>query len=415
MEHTIEVMHFADTHFGVETYGRLDPATGINTRLMDFKQSLSDAMHIALARGVQLAVFSGDAYKGRDPSQTHQRAFAECIRLLTEKNIPVVMLTGNHDIPSVRGRAHAVEIFRVLGAKNVHILHKPEIIIVETTGGPVQIAAMPYMMKSSQLAREEYLGKTVEQIRQIMESKYVEYLHMLRDKCVPDVPTMMLGHFWVSDAQLSSWQKAYLNLREPQVSVSALVQDPYDYVAMGHIHKHQLINKNGYPSVVYAGSPDRIDFGEKDEPKGFVLVHLARKQTTWEFIEVPGSRPFVEISVDADTDNPTEKILEAIARHNLDGAIARLTYKISANRQPLIRENEIRDALSPAFMVVAIRREVLREQLTRSNVHTESLDPGMALEFFLDQTEKGRKRKPELMPYAERLFDELRKEELLTE
>ena len=77
MTREIRVMHFADTHFGVELYGRLDPDTGLNTRLKDFKQSLTSAIDTALERGIDLAVFAGDAYKNRDPRQTDQREFAE--------------------------------------------------------------------------------------------------------------------------------------------------------------------------------------------------------------------------------------------------------------------------------------------------------------------------------------------------
>src|ERR1043165_8511948 len=132
-------MHFADTHFGVETYGRLDPATGMNTRLIDFRDTLLRAIDMALEAGVHIALFAGDAYKGRDPSQTHQREFAQCMRRLTENGVPVVMLTGNHDVPNVRGRANAMEIYRTLGVHNVHIISKPSVITIETTAGPVQI------------------------------------------------------------------------------------------------------------------------------------------------------------------------------------------------------------------------------------------------------------------------------------
>ncbi len=75
MPNPVRVMHFADAHFGVENYGRQDPETGLNTRLLDFKHSLSKAIEMALAEGIDLAVFAGDAYKSRDPRQTDQREF----------------------------------------------------------------------------------------------------------------------------------------------------------------------------------------------------------------------------------------------------------------------------------------------------------------------------------------------------
>src|SRR5437016_14192423 len=131
----VRVMHFADTHFGVELYGRLDPETGMNTRLKDFRKSLTGAIERALEEGIHIAVFAGDAYKTRDPRQTDQREFAACIRRLTDRGVPVVLLAGNHDMPAVRGRAHAVEIYRTLGVTNVHVISKPETIRVETGAG----------------------------------------------------------------------------------------------------------------------------------------------------------------------------------------------------------------------------------------------------------------------------------------
>src|ERR1041385_5949474 len=136
MNNTVRVMHFADTHFGVELYGRLDPETGLNSRLKDFRKSLTSAIELALDQGVHLAVFAGDAYKTRDPRQTEQREFAACIRQLTDRGVPVVLLTGNHDMPAIRGRAHAIEIYRTLGVTNVHVLNRPELLRVETAAGP---------------------------------------------------------------------------------------------------------------------------------------------------------------------------------------------------------------------------------------------------------------------------------------
>ncbi len=404
-------MHFADTHFGVENYGRLDPATGLNTRLLDFSRTLNAAIDLALERGVQLAVFAGDAYKARDPSQTHQREFAKCIRRLTERSIPVVMLTGNHDIPGIRGRAHAMEIYRTLGVSGVHILQSPELMVVETAGGPVQIAAVPYLMKGFLLAREEFTGLTVEQAREAIERRYQEYLADLAGRADPKLPTILMGHFWVREARLSAWQQGYFHASEPQVSVADLAREPFDYVALGHIHRHQDLNPGAYPSVVYSGSPDCIDFGERGERKGFVMVELARGATSWEFVPLPGRREFLEIDVDADNDTPTETILEAVGRYDVAGSIVRLTYHLSAERVPFVREREIRAALAEAFIIVAIRRDVRRDSRLREQMLHESLDPATALGLFLDQSERGRRRKADLMPYAELLFEELRREE----
>ena len=406
-------MHFADTHFGVELYGRLNPETGLNSRLSDFRKSLMEAIDKALQEGIHLAVFAGDAYKTRDPRQTDQREFASCIRQLTDRGIPVVMLTGNHDMPAIRGRANAMEIYRTLGVTNVHVASRPEMLMIETAAGPVRIAPMPYLIKGYSVAREEFQGKTLDQTREMLENRYVEYLDHLAaevEQANDDIPTILLGHFWATGASLSSWQKGYLDINEPQVPLSALTNPAFDYVALGHIHKHQDLNRHGQPHVVYCGSPDRIDFGEKDETKGFVLVELRKGGAQYRHIEVGGGRPLLDIDVRAEEDEPTEKILSAIRAHSLRNAIVKLTYHINEGQQSQVREREIREALAAAFMVVSINRKIRRDSTIRSRMLTESRTPREALELFIDTQETLKPRKEPLMAAADILIRELREE-----
>ena len=63
-----------------------------------------------------------------------------------------------------------------------------------------------------------------------------------------------------------------------------LVRDPrLDYVALGHIHKPQNLNENAHPPVIYPGSIERVDFGEVDDDKFFVIAHVERGRTKVEW------------------------------------------------------------------------------------------------------------------------------------
>src|SRR5205823_6161584 len=81
-----------------------------------------------------------------------------------------------------------------------------------------------------------------------------------------------------------------------------------------HSHKHQVLH-HAPPQVVYAGSIDRVDFGEKDEAKGWVYVEIAEKgRAEWEFRPVK-ARPFLTIEAKVEGYNGTEDVVRAIARH----------------------------------------------------------------------------------------------------
>ena len=410
MSKTVRVMHFADTHFGVELYGKQDPETGLNTRLLDFRQSLSKAIELALEEGIELAVFAGDAYKTRDPRQTDQREFAFCIRELTDRGIPVVMLVGNHDMPVMRGRANAIEIYRTLGVTNVTIISRPEIHIAQTKSGPVRIAGMPYLMKGVMMAKETFQGLSLNESRMKVEEQYSKYITDLAAQVAEakdDIPTILMGHFWASGARLSSRDQGAIDRHEAQVAISDLNNPVFDYVALGHIHKHQDLNMTGSPHIVYSGSPDRIDFGEKSEPKGFCLVELKKGDTQFRFIEVTAGRRMLEIEVDADCDDPTEKIIAEIKKHSLRNAIVKLTYNISQSRQAQVREREIKEALSGAWQLTSFQRKVHRDINERSREFTDDISPEKALELYIDSKEELLKHKDRLIAAANPLFNSI--------
>jgi len=415
MPKPIRLMHFGDVHFGVENYGRFDPQTGLPSRLVDFRNALLEAIAIALEAEVELAVFAGDAYKTRDPNQTHQREFAQCLAKLTRAGVPVVMLAGNHDIPNIQGRANAIEIFGQLAGDKLHVFDIPGMTVVETkSGARVQIAAMPYLIKSLLLKREENKNKGVQETTQLVVDKYTEGINALAALCDPDLPTILMGHFSVANAKLSANQVGYLT-NEPEVPLSVLTQAPFDYVALGHIHRYQDLHKGQQPPVVYSGSIERIDFGERSEEKGFALVDLAKGATDVKHVRVK-TRPFVEIEVDATEagNDPTDAILGAIKKQPIEDAIVKVAYKIKSEQQAALRETDIRAALNPSFLTVSIHKEVVRDtDAVRSKLLTESLDPLGALAIYCETRDTLRPRKEELVARAEPLLRELEAEEAL--
>ncbi len=408
-------MHFGDVHFGVENYGRFDPQTGLPSRLVDFRNALSEAIETALAAGVELAVFAGDAYKTRDPNQTHQREFAQCLAKLTRAGVPVVMLAGNHDIPNTKGRANTIEIFGELAGERLRVFDRPDFAVVTTKSGrSVQIAAMPYLIKSLVLSREENKDKGVRETTQLIVDRYVAGIGALAAQCDPDLPTVLMGHFSVANAKLSANQVGYLT-NEPEVPLSALTQPPFDYVALGHIHRYQDLNKGQQPPVVYSGSVERIDFGERSEEKGFALVDLAKGNSEVKHVVVH-TRPFVEIEADATEagDDPTGAVLAAIKKHVIEDAIVKVSYKIKSEQLPALREPEIRAALSASFLTVSLHKDVVRDtDAVRSKLLTEALDPLRALAVFCETRDTLRPRADELVARAEPLLRELEAEEAL--
>ena len=191
---------------------------------------------------------------------------------------------------------------------------------------------------------------------------------------------------------VSGFEKQLTLGREIQLPQSVLTPMGVDYVALGHVHKHQCLRQA--PPVVYSGSIERIDFGEINEAKGCVLVAFDGKQATWEFVPL-ASRPFIEISVDVQQsgDTPMERIELAISRKTLTDAIVKLEITVAPAQKSLVSERQIRQLFVQAEVahVARIVIETPEQKENRKVDVTRSDDippPLVALEKYLRKKEQ---------------------------
>jgi len=409
----LKFIHFADAHIGVENYGRVDPQTGLHTRLLDFVKSLEAVAERALADRVDFALFAGDAYRTCDPNPTHQREFARQINRLARADIPVVLLTGNHDHPVAFGRATAVDIFGTLDVANVHLLTKPRLLHLETKSGPVQIACLPWPTRSLLLAREEYKDLTEDQVCLRVQEMCAGIINHFAEQLNPAVPSIFAAHLAAAEATYSGSERSTMIGRDPVFFTSTLAHPAFDYVALGHIHKFQDINPYGHPHVVYAGSLERIDFGEAGEDKGFVLVSIGEgetpeaRETIYQFVPTP-ARPFLSVEVTIrGGEEPTEKIIQAIREHDLTDAIVRVLYTVNEEQQGLIDLKAVREALEPAFLIASIVRQTETSKSGPRAEITEHLGLREALDRYLIAHPELQPFADDMRTYAQRLEQEL--------
>jgi len=400
----IRLLHFADLHIGMENYGRLDPATGVNRRVLDFLRRFDELIDYGLEHDVDLVIFAGDAYKRRNPNPTYQRAFARRIKRLADAGVPVVLLVGNHDLPTMVQKASSVDIFRTLDVPNVIVGRVEEVHRIETRHGPVQVATVPYPVRQRLLAHDEYRGLSIEQLDEALRRIVSDNIRALAQQLDPDIPAVLAAHLTVSGATFGSERSVMIG-RDAVVLKSALADPAWDYVALGHVHKHQSLNDGGYPPVVYAGSLERIDFGEEKQPKGFCWVELARGETTWKFVEVDARR-FVTVRADVrEALNPLMALQQTIAPYDLREAVVRLIVHMRADQEPLVRDRDVRALLSDAYFVAGIVREVEREARVRlGSLAPEEMSDRELLAKYLEAKNTPPERVRVLLEYAEEIF-----------
>jgi DNA repair protein SbcD/Mre11 len=409
----LKILHFADLHLGVESYGHID-ATGLSTRQSDILSSLDRVIDYALNNDIDLVLFSGDAYKSREPSQTQQREFAKRINRLSAGGIPIFLLIGNHDLPNAVGRATSTEIFDTLAVKNVIVSNKPEIYKIPTKHGIVQIVSLPWLRRSTLLSKEDSKNLNFEQLNQRMQDALTNIINNLAAKLDPALPAILSAHIWVVGAKTGT-EKMMTIGTEHTLLLSNVANPAFDYVALGHIHKRQVLHDN--PPVVYCGSLERLDFGDKDDEKGFYVIDIetdgmGKKHTAIEFHPTDGRRFLeIEINLTAQDIDPTGIILAEIEKQKdaVKDAIVRLQLNLPSEIEGYLRDAEIKNALKEAYFCT-VARDIKRESRPRLGQFTVSqITPMEALKIYFEQKKASPERVKELLEYGQKLIEDSNK------
>jgi len=414
----MKILHFADLHLGVESYGRINPETGLSTRLHDFLSALDQVVDYALENKVDLVLFCGDAYKTREPSQTQQREFAKRINRLVTNDIPLFLLTGNHDLPNAIGRATAIEIFHTLAIKNVYVSNRPEIYRIPTKNGTIQIASLPWLRRSALLSREETKNLNFEEINQRLQQVLTNIIAAHAGKLDRQLPSVLAAHVWVSGAKIGS-EKSMTIGQEHMLLLSSVANPAFDYIALGHVHKGQVLSQN--PPVVYPGSLERLDFSEEEDDKGFYVVEIepdkeGKKQVSFGFHRVRGRRfVTININIEPEDTDPTTTVINTIysgGEDRIRDAIVRLLISLPAEIEGQLRDGDIRSVLKEAHHLT-VAKEIKREtRLRLGDWAAEEITPLEALKAYLESRKDITPQRAKLLlKYGEKLVQEQRSRE----
>lgn len=283
----MRLLHLSDTHLGKAAYHKVTPE-GLNQREEDVLGAFTRVVDKALELRPDVVVHSGDLFDAVRPSnRTLAQGVAQLLRL-ARAGIPVVLIAGNHETPRLRETGSAFRFFEFFDGLTP-VYKKPEVVRV----GDLAIHAVP------QAANESEVRRWLEDAHPLPEARF----------------NVLTAHVGVSGVKAFAMGE----FNEHVVPTSAL--DPaFDYVALGHYHGMTQVAGNAW----YAGSTERMSFGEAGQDKGFLLADLAGKQVAFHPI---ATRPMRDLAViDADgLDAPAvqKALLRALDAAQPEGKILR--------------------------------------------------------------------------------------------
>lgn len=335
------IVHAADAHLGVTRYHKIDPDTGLNIRMMDFCNAFEQLITQVIDIKPDAFVFSGDLFDRVNPTNFIRKFAQNQFKKLSEHNITTFVIPGNHETPRSKGVKNPLSLY--LDIPFIYIGLTP----FQKDIGPYTITGIPYTSHPEEVIPEPVSGRT----------------NILMLHCVVE------GAVWGSER--------FMEYVDETVKPGKL--PPYQYIALGHVHKHQTLS-----TMVYAGSLERYDFNEKDEKKGFVIY-----DGDPEFVVMP-SRDMVDIEYTC-TDKNAFQITDGCtsALTDIEDKIVRLVLK--GNIDPVARKDinfaSIREKAQPALHF-SIKDTTIMEEIEEIKDEEVMYAPQEELKRYLESVKK---------------------------
>lgn len=260
----MRLIHTADLHIGKTIHNF--------SMLPDQKKMLEEMAELAQQYKVQAFVISGDIYDRAVPPAEAVSLFNHFLTTLQKMKIDIFMISGNHDSPERIAFAE-----QILEHLHVHIAGEYQTplkrVIMEDEYGPIEFTLMPYV-------KPQILG-----LHTCQEAVDKMLLESVNKKIENPNRRVLLTHYFVTNAgslpQQSDSECPVLVGGIDAVDCSSFRE--YSYVALGHIHKHQMMNgeevkKGEAGPVVYAGSPLAYSFSECGQKKSVTLLTLGQDE-----------------------------------------------------------------------------------------------------------------------------------------
>ena len=389
-----------DVHEGINFGFNIDAETGISKRALDIHNNFATTARYAIENKSKLFVVLGDMFDRTHVSPTFREMIRkDVIEPLEREEIEVWILAGNHDQPHGEKKGTSIDDFR--GYANVKVFRKPGVEEVEIEEKSIGFIIAPYL-HPEQIARlvREKEGQEIER-----EQMFVVGQRLLKqwiaNRC-EELDTdykILLGHYYLEGAKLR--ETLCPEVLPGEFSFTGdMIPEALDLAVFGHVHLHQVMGTS--PEFVYTGAIERMDWGERDDNKGFVVISPSHERL-WEFTELP-VRDMIKISLEIKADeDPTKKILDAIP-DEVEGKMFRLEIALDEGARERIFESRITEKLKGAFYYDVRWKEISSEKLGYAEF---TMDPYQLLRTFLKTNYGEHPRYEQILKEGENILSEV--------
>lgn len=289
----MRIIHTSDLHLGQNFFTK--------SRRAEHQAFFDWLLQVVKEKQVDAVVIAGDVFDTGTPPSYARELYNQFIVRMSESNVQLVILGGNHDSVSTLNESKGL-----LACLNTQVVANTsedfdkQVVELRSKGEVTGLlCAIPFVRARDVLTSAS--GESGSQKQQalgdaISQHYMAVYQHAVaKSKAMEkSLPIIATGHLTALGVKTSeSVRDIYIGTLD---GFDAKGFPPADYIALGHIHRPQIVAKQ--PHIRYSGSPIYLSFDELKSTKQVVLVEFEGKVPTITPIDVPTFQPMVSLKGD---------------------------------------------------------------------------------------------------------------------
>ncbi|MEZ8574002.1 exonuclease subunit SbcD [Vibrio splendidus] len=292
----MKILHTSDWHLGQNFYNK--------SRKNEHERFLQWLLEQVTEHDIDAIIVAGDIFDTSTPPSYAREMYNKFVVDSNKTGCQLVLLGGNHDSVSVLKETQ--QLLKYMGADvipNTNEDHATQVVELKGKNGDVEalVCAIPFIRPRDVLTsqagvtgveRQKQLGDAIKQHYQSVYDAAVEKRATFENS--EHMPIIATGHLTAMGVQQSD------SVRDIYVgNLDGFAADGFpdaDYIALGHIHRPQVVAKREY--IRYCGSPIPLSFDELKSQKQVCVVEFVEGVRTISQLPVPTFQPLAEIKGD---------------------------------------------------------------------------------------------------------------------
>ena len=350
----VKIIHTADLHLGIGSYELYESSYLIQQRFNDFVSNFNFIKEYVISSNADFFIIAGDVFHHPRPAVQAYNEFSRIIGDLLKNNINVIVVLGNHDTFKTREMLSYIKSFENVNLNNFYLFDEASMISLKSkdSNEKVNFIGIPYPHFQSTLRYDEFVQVIERKINDLIQKSEADY-------------NVIVGHLYVEGGKLGSEQRV-ASLKDYPIPKNVFEKENIDLVCLGHLHMPQKLGDKIY----YAGSIERIDFGEENEEKSFFEINLGSKINVNQ-IKLK-LRPMKTIYIEKDSLvsslDLTQSLIKFLNEQKIEeGSLLRIRIKGYGIIKSISRKS-IEDYLYEKRKVLAFKIEEIKEEFKEKEI-----------------------------------------------